>query len=172
MLYAREFTKDDEHQINDLVNEINTTDQNFEGLRIINYSPDFETFIYTLKLNKKYGFNSLDPIIQTTYGLFEDNQLIGGFNIRHRLNKLTINHGGHIGYLIRPSKRNQGYGTKLLTIALEEAKKLNINKVLITCEVDNKASEQVILNNNGVYENDYYEQLEDKTYKRYWITLK
>lgn len=172
MLYAREFTKDDETKLNDMIKEIKNTDNNFEGLKIINYSPDFETFLFTLEINKKYGTQSLYPIHQTTYGVFDDEELVGGFNLRHELNKYSINHGGHIGYLIRPSKRNQGYGTKLLQLALEEAKKKNITKVLITCNINNPMSEKVIFKNNGIYENNYYEAIENETYKRYWINIK
>ena len=34
--------------------------------------------------------------------------------------------GGHIGYGIRPSKRKKGYASKILELALKEAKKLNL----------------------------------------------
>ena len=97
--------------------------------------------------------------------------MVGGFNLRHNLKGNLINHGGHIGYLIRPSERGKGYGSELLKYALIEARKLGINKVLVTCRNDNIASEGVILNNNGVYENDYYDIDYNKTYKRYWIEL-
>ena len=171
MLIAREFTINDQQKVKDFVDEINNTDQNFEGLNIITHSKDYDLFLKELLVNKHLGRITPPNIHQTTYGIFENDELIGGFNLRHELTKHTINHGGHIGYLIRPSKRNKGYGTKLLKLALEEAKKLNIKNVLITCNINNKASEKVILNNGGIYENNYFEEIENETYKRYWINL-
>lgn len=171
MLIAREFTINDQQEIKEFIDEINNTDQNFEGLNIIKKANDYDLFLKELLINKYLGRINPPNIHQTTFGVFEDNKLIGGFNLRHELTEHTINHGGHIGYLIRPSKRNKGYGTKLLNLALKEAKKINITKVLITCNINNKASEKVILNNGGIYENDYYEEIENETYKRYWIKI-
>ena len=47
---------------------------------------------------------------QTTFGVFVDGKLVGGFNLRHVLKGVLINHGGNLGYLIRPSERKKGYG--------------------------------------------------------------
>lgn len=169
MLIVREFKSEDQEEIKNLIEEINNTDQNFEGLKIITHASNYELFLKELIINKYIGLINVPHIKQTTFGVFQNNKLIGGFNLRHNLDKNTINHGGHIGYLIRPSERNKGYGTKMLNLALQEAKKLKINKVLITCKINNKSSEKVILNNGGIYDGEYFEQLENETYKRYWI---
>ena len=55
--------------------------------------------------------------------------------------------------IIRPSKRNQGYGKKILQLALLKAKALGINKVLITCDETNIASKKIIEASDGVFEN-------------------
>lgn len=169
MLILREFTLEDKNLVLDMIEEINKTDQNFEGLGIFRDITSYENLLNQLNINKIQGTDTSPKLHQTTYGLFDNNELIGGINLRHELKGNTINHGGHIGYLIKPTKRNKGYGTKLLHLALIKAKELNINNILITCNKNNKASEKVILNNNGKYENDYYDPFDHETYKRYWI---
>lgn len=169
MLIAKEFTINDKNQVLDMINEINQTDQNFEGLGLLRNIKTYEELLIELNNNKIHGTSTPPKIHQTTYGLFKNDKLIGGFNLRKELVGNTINHGGHIGYLIRPSERRKGYGTKLLELALIKAKELNINKVLITCSINNKASEKVILNNNGIYENNYYDPFDKEIFNRYWI---
>ena len=65
----------------------------------------------------------------TTYVAISANngRLIGMIDVRHRLNDYLLNFGGHIGYSIRKSERQQGYATEMLGLALTECVKLNIN---------------------------------------------
>ena len=171
MLIAREFIKEDKDKLFEMVNEINEFDGNFEGLNNINKINDFDNFLEKLERNKHQELIDIKLSPQITYGVFDDEKLIGGFNLRSILKGKLLNHGGHIGYLIRPSKRNKGYGTQLLKIALEKAKENNIDKVLVTCRKENIASARIIEKNNGIYENDYYEEETNQTYKRYWIDV-
>lgn len=89
---------------------------------------------------------------QTTYWLFIDGKPIGFGKVRHYLTNSLMEEGGHIGYAIRPSERNKGYGTILLKLLVEEAKKIGIDKILITVSNDNPYSIKVALNNNGIIE--------------------
>lgn len=98
-----------------------------------------------------------------------DSRLIGMIDIRHRLNNYLLNFGGHIGYSIRKSERGQGYATEMLALALIECMKLNIKKVLITCDKGNVASAKTIINNGGILENEIPEG--DGITQRYWINL-
>ena len=85
-----------------------------------------------------------------------------------------LRHGGHIGYGIRYSKWNFGYGTKMLALALKKAKQMGLEKVLITCNDDNIGSAKFIENNGGILQ-DIIKNVVDgkKIYtKRYWIELK
>lgn len=99
----------------------------------------------------------------------EDNRLIGMIDIRHRLNDYLLKFGGNIGYSIRKSERQQGYATEMLSLALTECLKLNINKVLITCDKDNIASARTMIRNGGILENEIPEG--NRITQRYWITL-
>ncbi|MGO1369190.1 MAG: GNAT family N-acetyltransferase [Senegalia sp. (in: firmicutes)] len=99
----------------------------------------------------------------------DDGRLIGMIDIRHRLNDYLLKFGGHIGYSIRKSERHQGYATEMLKLSLTECLKLDIKKVLITCDKDNIASAKTIINNGGILENEIPE--ENEITQRYWISL-
>ncbi|ABR48399.1 GCN5-related N-acetyltransferase [Alkaliphilus metalliredigens QYMF] len=96
-------------------------------------------------------------------------RLIGMIDIRHRLNDSLLNLGGHIGYSVRKPERQQGYATEMLELALIECVKLNIKKVLITCDKDNVASAKTIIKNGAELENEISEG--NRITQRYWITL-
>lgn len=98
-----------------------------------------------------------------------DGGLIGMIDIRHRLNDYLFNFGGHIGYSIRKSERNKGYATEMLALGLIECTKLNIYRVLITCDKNNIASAKTIINNSGKLENEVQEG--NGVTQRYWINL-
>lgn len=94
---------------------------------------------------------------------------VGAVNIRHYLNEELLASGGHIGDGIRPSERRKGYGTAMVALALKEAKKLGIQRVLMCCSADNLASAKTILNNGGVLENEIL--VNGCKEQRYWIDL-
>lgn len=106
----------------------------------------------------------------STYWLVDKRQIIGVVNIRHRLTDLLFNAGGHIGYGIRPLKRKEGYATQILSLALEKAKDLKIEKVLLVCSSTNIASKKAILKNGGISDKDFIDE-KNNTLKRYWINL-
>ena len=61
-------------------------------------------------------------------------------NIRHRLNEGLLATGGHIGDGVRPSERGKGYGTQMIALALDECRKMGIDRVLMCCDETNPAS--------------------------------
>jgi len=99
----------------------------------------------------------------------ERNIMVGAVNIRHYLNEHLLAHGGHIGDGIRPSERRKGYATQMIKLALEECKKLGIQKVLMVCDKENIGSAKSIIKNGGVLENELLEN--GKIEQRYWIEL-
>lgn len=99
-----------------------------------------------------------------------DKHVIGMIQIRHKLNEFLFRYSGHIGYSVRPSERKKGYATQMLGLALEESRRMGIEKVLITCDVNNIASEKVIINNGGIFEKE--DVYEGEKIKRYWVIVK
>lgn len=101
-----------------------------------------------------------------------DQKMVGICNIRHHLDQnFLINFAGHIGYSVCPSERRQGYAKEQLRLALIEAGKLGIAKVLVTCDNHNIASEKTILANGGIYENTYIDPENHSQTKRFWIEV-
>ena len=70
---------------------------------------------------------------------------------------------------MRPSERGKGYAKEMLRLNVQNAKAMGIDKLLVICDVNNKASEKTILANGGVYENTI--DVDGSQMKRYWITV-
>ena len=86
------------------------------------------------------------------YWLVDDERdyFIGEISIRHRLTEALEQYGGHIGYGVRYSEWNKGYGTLMLKFALEKAQERGLSWVLITCDDDNPGSARVMERNGLV----------------------
>lgn len=109
-------------------------------------------------------------VTATTYWLIDNDEFVGHVNIRHELNSQLEKIGGHIGYAIRPSKRQKGYGSAILALALPKAKILGLQKVLVTCDAENTASQKIIVKHGGTLQ-DIIQNEDGKSAHRYWITL-
>lgn len=119
------------------------------------------------KTNKAYDKGFVPASI---YFLVDENKKIyGSLHIRHELNDYLLNHGGHIGYGIRPSERRKGYATQALALALSIVEGLGMKRVLIICNKKNIASARTIINNGGVLENEVTK--DGETTQRYWIEI-
>ena len=172
----REITIEDENEIIALCKEVkeNDVENTFEGLSNIKNVDNMDFKEFLLELEKSKNIKDKKPYLvnQTTYMMFdENNRVLGGVNIRHELNDNLLKHGGHIGTLIRPSERKKGYATLMISLALEKCKELGIDKVLITCREENIGSKKAIEKNGGEYENSYYDEQNNFTYRRYWINI-
>lgn len=100
----------------------------------------------------------------------KDNKVIGIIDLRHHINHPILGTwGGHCGYSVRPSERGKGYAKEMLRLNIRNAKALGIPKLLITCDVENKASEKTILANGGIYEKTI--DVDGCKMNRYWITV-
>lgn len=102
-------------------------------------------------------------------------KVVGMVDIRHYLNNNLFKFGGNIGYSIKPTERNKGYGTRQLALAIEKCKELKkqgiykSKNILIACHETNIGSKKIIIANGGKYENALEN---DKTkIERYWIKL-
>ena len=99
----------------------------------------------------------------TTLWWVDGEDYLGRIAIRHRLNDVLLEVGGHIGYDVRPSRRREGHATAMLQQALPWARDLGIDPALVTCDLDNVASVRVIEAAGG--------ELEDVrgAKRRYWV---
>jgi len=143
------------------------------------YRPDVEQIfgnpatIVETAANDEHGIDLRPGYVRaTTLWLIDNENFIGEVGIRHELTPALLQYGGHIGYEIRWSESQKGYGTKMLAMALQFCKEeMGLGKVLITCDDDNIGSIKVIENNGGVLENKVINHIERDvvTIRRYWI---
>jgi len=97
--------------------------------------------------------------------------ILGMINFRHSLGSAggyLSEHGGNIGFGIRPSERQKGYAKAMLMLCLEQCRNFGLHKVLLTCDIHNEASRKTILACGGQFER--LAQTGDEIDERYWIT--
>ncbi len=114
---------------------------------------------------------TLEPgyVLQSEFWLVSGQAFIGRSKLRHTLNDRLRQAGGHIGYEIRPLRRKQGYGTLILQLTLREARRIGLEQVLVTCDVENLGSRLVIEANGGVLEGEFSLPWPSQPIRRYWI---
>lgn len=79
-----------------------------------------------------------------------DNKLVGMVNIRLCLDLKDYPYG-NIGYSIRPTEHNKGYGKIQFFLALNELKNNNINECQMNCENNNDISRKIIIDFGGKF---------------------
>ena len=129
---------------------------------------DYESWIKRITWNKTEA--GPNWVTGSVYFAIENDKILGTIAVRDYLNEYLLNIGGHIGYGIRPLERRKGYGAKMLALALEKCRKLDIARVLVTCDKVNPASAKTAIKNGGVLENEFVED-DGNIIQRYWITL-
>lgn len=107
----------------------------------------------------------------TSYWLFDGETAVGSCRLRHALNDSLLVEGGHIGYDVRPSRRNEGLATELLARVLEHLRARGADRACLTCDEDNLASARVIEKNGGVLAARDVSPRSGKWVSQYWIEL-
>ncbi|MBW4844407.1 MAG: GNAT family N-acetyltransferase [Lachnospiraceae bacterium] len=154
--------------LNDMMEEWYASGEKIVPYAIVRYDyRNFDNYINCLDSNvEKEGFVPYS----TLFCLDEERDLfVGAVNIRHYLNESLLLNGGHIGDGVRPSERRKGVATKMIGLALEECKKIGLDKVLMVCDKKNIGSAKSIVNNGGVLENEIL--VESIVEQRYWISI-
>ena len=165
-------TEEYKNEWKDLIKSFEEKNEKLTPLSMKGDATTFEEFL--IKSNNTSKGIDLAPgfVPADIYFLVNEDskQLMGAIDVRHSLNEYLLQYGGNIGYSIRPSERKKGYATKMLALALEKAKEVGLEKVLITCFKDNIGSAHTIINNGGILENEVIDN--EKIKQRYWIKIK
>ena len=160
----------DEIEFIEFVNEFKSANERFVPYSLNQKDKDFQTYIRRLQ-EESLGIDIPENWVPaSTYFLVDEtHKIFGAVNIRHRLTDNLMIEGGHVGYGIRPSVRNQGYGTKILKMALDILREMNVEDVLVTCDKDNIGSAKVIQNNGGKLDSEI--EKDEAIIQRYWIKI-
>lgn len=111
------------------------------------------------------------PSEQFAFVRQSDRKIVGMIQFRHEFNDFLREFGGNIGYSVHPDQRRKGYAKRMLTECLKVCKAFGLERVLITCLVENEASRRTILSCGGVYERTTYCERDNVNLERYWIEL-
>ncbi|WP_266160724.1 GNAT family N-acetyltransferase [Dyella silvatica] len=105
---------------------------------------DFSAYVASLHDASRGVGLAQDQVACITYWLIDGGRVIGAIRIRPQPTSDKLHLDGHIGYDIAPSQRRKGYATAMLSLALVEARKLGLERVVITCLAENIGSSRTI----------------------------
>lgn len=108
-------------------------------------------------------------IPDTHYYLTDDTDILGIIRVRHGITDRLRKDGGNVSYLVPPSQRKKGYGTRILKEALPRIKEKGISPIVLTCNADNLGAKKVIEANGGVLEEKYFSETKGRQRLRYII---
>ncbi len=142
-------------------------------LKIEYIEKDFEQFIEDINTGKRHLHKPyadwVEPVPETILWLVKEDQYIGTFNIRHRLNWHLEKWGGHINFLIRPSMRGKGFAKKILHKGMPFACHFGIDRALITIDPENEAAIKIVEFCGGEFEDELPETDQFPPRRRYWL---
>lgn len=137
----------------DAEGRLDSTYAAFLGFTVSRLRKEFDAFVGDLARMADESRIRQAGYRDCVFWLIDNGRYVGQTSIRPELGTpYLITYGGHIGYSIRPSHRRQGYGRRVLQLALEQCATLGLERALVTCDEDNTASRRIIEANGGVFE--------------------
>lgn len=175
--YLEEPSLERKDEIIEYLDEFVKYNSNINGTGSLDKIYDGYTFEEALErcLNMKNELyaKSINRVPGKTFLLIrkDDNKIVGTINIRWNLSEKMLKFGGHIGYGIRPTERGKGYNKIQLYLVLLEAQKLNLDKVMLDCSVDNLGSDKTIKALGGILERCELDEADNTMTNVYWINV-
>lgn len=169
-LVLRKLTIQDENVFLKALGEWDS-DSGFTWVRDYKNGMNFSDYIDLLHAYENGKQLAKGYVADTSLFGFVNSEIVGRLAIRHELNDFLLKVGGHIGYGVLPRFRKKGYAKSMLALSLPFAKKLGINRALITCDDNNIGSIKTIEANGGILENVIPVEIDKPLKRRYWIDL-
>lgn len=113
---------------------------------------EFKNVSLPYMINQSKGINMPEGYApETFYFLWDDNEIVGLFKLRHHLNDTLRNTSGHIGYGILKQYRGKGYAAEGLRLLITLCKDiLKEDEIYLSVAKNNIASLKV-QQKNGAY---------------------
>ncbi|MDQ2734083.1 MAG: GNAT family N-acetyltransferase [Pseudomonadota bacterium] len=139
------------------------------------YAParaDFAAYVRSL-MDEERGLNLREGWVPCTHRwLMAGESVVGVARMRHTIDTPFLStSGGHIGYDVAPSHRRHGHGHSALQLALSEATRLGVSRVLLYAAKDNAASRAVIERQGGELESVSFSEFWNEQLCKYWISV-
>ena len=140
------------------------------------YTParlDFSAYVQSL-LDEERGLNPRNDWVPCTHRWLcaRGGQIVGVARLRHNIaTPFLFKNAGHIGYDVAPGLRGKGYGHTALRVALAEAERQQLDRVLLVTGEGNAPSRAVIERHGGVLESIGYSEFWHEQLCRYWINV-
>ena len=140
------------------------------------YAPareDFEKYVGAL-LDEEAGLNLKENYVPCSHRWLVSPayEVVGVARTRHRIDTpFLAENGGHIGYDVAPSSRRKGYGHQALAVALREARRLGLSRVLLYAAEENLASRAVIERGGGILESVAFSDFWQEQLCKYWVSV-
>ncbi|HEY4441940.1 MAG TPA: GNAT family N-acetyltransferase, partial [Candidatus Elarobacter sp.] len=104
----------------------------------------YDRYRETLERLAAGGWPFPEVVPGASFFVADGDQIVGELYLRFGLTRSLEREGGHMGYQIRPSARNKGYGTAALRLGLARLAEHGIASALVTIDERNAASQRVV----------------------------
>lgn len=126
------------------------------GSELLDKIEDYDEWLAKVEQNANEETVDKNWVLTDTFFAIrkKDKKIIGIIDLRYRLNDF-LKDFGHCGYSVRPSERNKGYATEMLSLICKLAKKAGLNTLQLSVEKENISSIKTITKNGGIYQRSF-----------------
>lgn len=146
-MYLKEMNHEDKDKEYEFISSLKSENGFENPYRFVKYTMFDSCIEDRIKCSK--GIDLREGYVPETYFfLWDNNEIIGLFKVRHFLNNLLKQCAGHIGYCVKEEYRRKGYAKAGLKLAIEELKKMSDfegDEVYLACDKTNEASLKTML---------------------------
>ncbi len=155
-----------------MLRELGTGDRGFSGTSFGRGETDLPGFLRACVDGEDPAKLAAGFVPQTVYWIIDDaGEVVGMLRLRHHLNEGLLQHGGHVGYYVRPAARGKGHAKQALRMALDRLRKMGVTRALVTVDPMNVPSIRVVLANGGEPDGQGRHPETGKVVNRYWVDL-